>query len=48
MAEANVMSDGMLKEVNFGDLSLMSVLKDRPVRPIILHNENLDNTKQQK
>ncbi|WP_425446310.1 hypothetical protein [Dethiothermospora halolimnae] len=30
IAQNNIMSDGMLSEVNYGDFALMMVLKDKP------------------
>lgn len=30
ISSANVLSDGMLKEVSYGDYALMSALKDKP------------------
>lgn len=30
VSQANVMSDGMLQEVSYGDFALMSALKDKP------------------
>lgn len=30
IASTNIMSDGMLKEVSYGDFALMMALKDKP------------------
>ncbi|WP_183108773.1 hypothetical protein [Thermohalobacter berrensis] len=33
IASANIMSDGMLKDISYGDFALMMVLKDRANKP---------------
>ncbi|MGF7059828.1 hypothetical protein [Brassicibacter mesophilus] len=41
ISSANVMSDGMLKEVSYGDFALMSALKNKPPESRHIH-QNLN------
>lgn len=38
---ANVMSDGMLKDISYGDYALMMAAKDRPVEDNTTHRHEI-------
>ncbi|EOD00059.1 hypothetical protein [Caldisalinibacter kiritimatiensis] len=46
LSQSNVMSDGMLKEISYGDYALMMVAKDRPLESKAIYmNENNNELK---
>jgi hypothetical protein len=44
VAQANIMPDGMMSEVSYGDFALMMVAKNRPVEPRKIRKNNNINS----